>query len=64
MHGKRQSKGRRMRSAGGRVVVKGHLLEKVAFKPRLEGGESGEPGGNPGLGNSWCKGLEAGWGLA
>lgn len=53
-----------MRSAGGRVVVKGHLLEKVAFKQRLEGGESGEPGGNPGLGNSWCKGLEAGWGLA
>lgn len=44
--------------------MKGHLLEKVTFKQRPEGGESGKPGGDPGMGNSECKGLEAGQCLA
>lgn len=53
-----------IRSTRGRAVVKGHLLEKVTFKQRPEGGESGKPGGDPGMGNSECKGLEAGQCLA
>lgn len=56
MHGIRRTRGR--------AVVKGHLLEKVTFKQSPEGGESGKPGGNPGMGNSECKGLEAGQFLA
>ena len=40
-------------------VVKGHLLEQMTFKQRLEGGESGELGGIPSMGNSQCKDPEA-----
>lgn len=49
---------------GGQRAVKGHLLEQVTFAGRLEGGESGKLGGNPGMGTTQCTVLEAGQDLA